>query len=180
MKPMRQVEPLETIWEIPDDLWEKVEPVILEGTPPKTTGRKRVNPRPILNGIIFRLRSGCQWNHLPKTFGDDSTIHRTFQLWVESGVLNQVWSVMVEECEELGGVDWEWQAADCALGKARLGGDAIGPNPTDRGKAGSKRSLLVEGGWRASESSGSWSQCPRHQAAGSHPGSHCGGAASAH
>ena len=104
MKPMRQVEPLETIWEIPDDLWEKVEPVILEGTPPKTTGRKRVNPRPILNGIIFRLRSGCQWNHLPKTFGDDSTIHRTFQLWVESGVLNQVWSVMVEECEELGGV----------------------------------------------------------------------------
>jgi len=28
---------------------------------------------------------------------------------------------MVEECEELGGVDWEWQAADCALGKARLG-----------------------------------------------------------
>ena len=56
MKPMRQVEPLETIWEIPDDLWEKVEPVILEGTPPKITGRKRVNPRPILNGIIFRLR----------------------------------------------------------------------------------------------------------------------------
>ena len=51
MKPMRQVEPLETIWEIPDDLWEKVEPVILEGTPPKTTGRKRVNPRPILNGV---------------------------------------------------------------------------------------------------------------------------------
>ena len=38
MKPMRQVEPLETIWEIPDDLWEKVEPVILAGTPPKTTG----------------------------------------------------------------------------------------------------------------------------------------------
>ena len=129
MKPMRQVEPLETIWEIPDDLWEKVEPVILEGTPPKTTGRKRVNPRPILNGIIFRLRSGCQWNHLPKTFGDDSTIHRTFQPWVESGVLNQVWSVMVEECEELGGVDWEWQAADCALGKARLGGTQLAPIP---------------------------------------------------
>ena len=43
MKPIGQVEPLETIWEIPDDLWEKVEPVILEGTPPKTTGRKRVN-----------------------------------------------------------------------------------------------------------------------------------------
>ena len=129
MKPMGEAQSLETIWEIPVDLWEKVEPVILEGLPPKATGRKRVNPRQILNGIIFRLRSGCQWNHLPKTFGDDSTIHRTFQLWVESGVLNQVWSVMVEECEELGGVDWEWQAADCALGKARLGGTRLAPTP---------------------------------------------------
>ena len=129
MKPMGEAQPLETIWEIPDDLWEKIEPVILERTPPKATGRKRVNPRPILNGIIFRLRSGCQWNHLPETFGDDSTVHRTFQRWVESGVLNQVWSVMVEECEELGGVDWEWQAADCALGKARLGGTRLAPTP---------------------------------------------------
>ncbi len=57
VKPMGEAQSLETIWEIPDDLWEKVEPVILAGTPPKTTGRKRVNPRPILNGIIFRLRS---------------------------------------------------------------------------------------------------------------------------
>ena len=68
MKPMGEAQSLETIWEIPDDLWEKVEPVILEGLPPKATGRKRVNPRQILNGIIFRLRSGCQWNHLPQDF----------------------------------------------------------------------------------------------------------------
>ena len=95
MKPIGQVEPLETIWEIPDDLWEKVEPVILGAKEPlpKLTGRKRVNPRPILNGIIFRLRSGCQWNHLPKTFGDDSTIHRTgFSYgYANRDVLNQVW-----------------------------------------------------------------------------------------
>ena len=50
VKPMGQVEPLETIWEIPDDLWEIVEPMILKVNPPKATGRKRVNPRPILNG----------------------------------------------------------------------------------------------------------------------------------
>ncbi len=180
MKPMGEAQPLETIWEIPDDLWEKIEPVILEGNPPKSTGRKRVNPRPILNGIIFRLRSGCQWNHLPETFGDDSTIHRTFQRWVESGVLNQVWSVMVEECEELGGVDWEWQAADCALGKARLGGGRDWPQSHGPGQGGQQAKPVGRGGWRASEPSGSRSQCPRHPAVGGHSGSHCGGAASAH
>jgi putative transposase len=45
---------------------------------------------------------------------------------------------------ELGGVNWQWQEADAAMGKARLGGDLIGPNLTDRGKKGTKRSLLVE------------------------------------
>ena len=57
--------------------------------------RKRVHPRPrpILDGIIFRTRSGCQWNRLPRELGDDSTIHRTFQRWVQSGVLESIWAV---------------------------------------------------------------------------------------
>ena len=54
--------------------------------------------------------------------------------------------MMVEECDELEMVDWEWQAADTAMGKARLGGDKIGPNPTDRAKNGTKRSILTESG----------------------------------
>lgn len=37
------------------------------------------------------------------------------------------------------------QAADATLGKARCGGDAVGPNPTDRAKNGTKKSLLVDG-----------------------------------
>jgi putative transposase len=119
---MSDVQPLETIWEISDDLWERIQPVLLTADPPKATGRKRVDQRQILNGIIFRMRSGCQWNHLPKELGDDSTIHRTFQRWVGLGVLAQIWAVLAEECDELGGVEWEWQAADGAMGKARFGG----------------------------------------------------------
>ena len=79
---MGKQETLETIWEVPDELWERIEPIILEEDPPKARGRKRSDPRQMLNGIIFRLRSGCQWNRLPKELGDDSTIHRTFQRWV--------------------------------------------------------------------------------------------------
>lgn len=119
---MGKRETLPTIWEVPDDLWDRIHPVILEMDPPKSTGRKRVHPRRILDGIIFRMRTGCHWNRLPKELGDDSTIHRTFQRWVEMGVLQRVWSVLIEECAELGAVEWEWQAADCAMGKARFGG----------------------------------------------------------
>ena len=76
---MGKSEVLPTIWEIPDDLWDQIHPVIVELDPPKPTGRKRVHPRRILDGIIFRMRTGCHWNRLPRELGDDSTIHRTFQ-----------------------------------------------------------------------------------------------------
>ena len=84
---MVEGKPLPTIWDVPDDLWERIEPVMLELDPPKSKGRNRVDQRKMLEGIIFRLRSGCQWNHLPKELGDDSTIHRTFQRWVGCGAL---------------------------------------------------------------------------------------------
>ena len=126
---MSTEETLDTIWEVPDELWERIEPIVLEEDPPKTRGRRRTDPRQMLNGIIFRLRSGCQWNRLPKELGDDSTIHRTLQRWVELGVLRRVWAVLVAGCEELSGVDWEWQAADAAMGKARLGGRRLVPTP---------------------------------------------------
>ena len=142
---MGKQETLETIWEVPDELWERIEPIILEEDPPKARGRKRSDPRQMLNGIIFRLRSGCQWNRLPKELGDDSTIHRTFQRWVGTGVLHRMWGALVEGCEEFG-----WRGLGMAGGRRSHGqgtfwGDLIGPNPTDRGKAGTKRSLLVDG-----------------------------------
>ena len=143
----RTVKPLETIWEVSDELWAKIEPVLLADAPPPPAakgGRKRTDWRQAFNGIIFRMRTGCQWNHLPKQFGDDSSVHRWFQRWNKNGVMEKIWAVMVSECEELDGVRWEWQSADGAMGKARFGGDEVGPNPTDRGKNGTKRSVIVD------------------------------------
>ena len=115
-------EPMPTIWRVPDELWRRVSPIIRELDAPKQTGRRRIDARGALDAIIFRMRSGCQWNQLPSDFPDDSSVHRTFQRWIELGVFERMWSALVEECEELGGVSWEWQAADAAMGKARFGG----------------------------------------------------------
>jgi putative transposase len=135
---------LKTIWRVPEELWNKLKPILDEHDPPKIIGRKRIDARAALDAIIFRLRSGCQWNQLPDEFPDDSSVHRTFQRWEHLGVLDRIWAALVEECEELGGVDWQWQSADTAMAKARFGGDKVGPNPTDRAKPGTKLSLLTE------------------------------------
>ena len=52
-KPRRK--PLGTIWEISDELWRRIEPILLEFWPKKPTGRKVANWRKMLNAIIFRL-----------------------------------------------------------------------------------------------------------------------------
>jgi len=134
-----------TIWEVSDDLWEIIKILLDEYDPPASTGRPRDDRRPILNAIIHRFRSGCQWNHLPSEFGDDSKIHRVFQHWVKLGIFEKIWAELLTECDELDQVQWDWQAADGWLGKARMGGDKIGPNPTDRAKNGTKKSLLTDG-----------------------------------
>ncbi len=118
----RQPKPLPTIWRVPDELWAEIKPILDQYDPPKPTGRKRIDPRAALDAILFRLRSGCQWNQLPKEFPDDRSVHRTFQRWVRLGVFERLWARLVEAGDALGGVDWEWQAADGMLGQARLGG----------------------------------------------------------
>lgn len=135
-KVRRDWEALETIWEVSDALWAVLAPLVAAVDPPKSTGRKREDARAILNALVFRMRSGCQWNQLPERFPDDSTVHRTFQRWVRLGLFERLWAVLLERCDELGGVDWEWQAADGALGKARLGGTSSAPTRPTAASAG--------------------------------------------
>lgn len=98
-----QQKPLATIWRVPDELWEIIEPILKEHDPPKSTGRPRIDQRQALDAIIFRMRSGCQWDRLPKEeFPDDPSVHRTLQRWVELGVLDLIWEKLIEEREELG------------------------------------------------------------------------------
>lgn len=81
-------------------MWARIEPIMADLDPPLPTGRKRIDQRKALDGIIYHLRTGCQWNALPKEFGDDSSVHRTFQRWLEMDVLDGLWADLLEACED--------------------------------------------------------------------------------
>lgn len=100
MTQQRTVAPLPTIGRVSDDLWARIEPIMADLDPPLPTGRKRIDQRKALDGIIYHLRTGCQWNALPKEFGDDSSVHRTFQRWLEMDVLDGLWADLLEACED--------------------------------------------------------------------------------
>jgi putative transposase len=133
-------------WRIPDALWERVVP-LPPALPSHPLGchNPRVADRKAMDAIFFVLRSGCQWGALDATgICSHSSAHRRFQEWTSAGVFVNLWAQGLQEYDELKGLDWEWLSMDGAMTKAPLGGERTGKNPTDRGKLGTKRSLLVE------------------------------------
>src|SRR5580698_3002463 len=60
---------LPTIKRIPDDLWAEIAPLLGEEKVPGTRGRPPVPFRKVLDGILYVLRTGCQWKALPKEYG---------------------------------------------------------------------------------------------------------------
>jgi putative transposase len=91
------------------------------------------------------LRTGGQWAALNETeLCAKSTAHDRFTQWVEAEVFLKLWQAGVTQFDELQGIDWNWLSMAGAMNKAPLGGKETGPNPTDRGKDGVKRSLLTD------------------------------------
>jgi len=141
-------------WELSDELWEKIEPLLpkaksrIRGRGYKRRdvgGRPPADPRVVMAGIFYILRTGCQWNSAPERYGSGKTLHRYFQRWVRARVFYKMWKAGLMEYDEAQGIEWTWQSVDGAMTKAPLGGGATGRNPTDRGKSGTKRSLVVDG-----------------------------------
>lgn len=132
-------------WEVSDELWEQVKPLIPPAASHAKGGRPRMEDRKAFEAIIYVLRTGIQWNALPRELGASSTVHDRFQEWERAGLFLALWQAGLKEYDEAEGIEWEWQSVDGVMTKAPFGKGATGPNPTDRAKRGVKRSLLTDG-----------------------------------
>jgi len=135
-------------WEL---RWQRAEPLIPPREGKRKPGRPRQSDRAMLGAILFVLRTGIQWNALPREIGAGTTVYDRFRLWLDAGFFQRLWEAGLAEFDELVGIEWEWQSLDGAMTKAPFGraataeAEGIGHNPTDRGKHGTKRSTLSEG-----------------------------------
>lgn len=112
-------------WRIPDDVWEKMQPLIPPGKPhPLGCHNPRVPDRNAMNAILFVLRTGCQWNALSATgICSSASAHRRFQEWREAGVFQEFWIQGLLAYDKIDGIDWSWLSMDGAMTKAPLGGE---------------------------------------------------------
>lgn len=134
-----------TLWEVPDGLWNQIQGVLPPEKRKGSIGRPALPNRQVVNGILFVLRSGCQWKGLKKDwYGASSSLHKRFQEWNESGLWKKIYRLIVKYYQKKRRIKWKWQAIDSKMVPAPLGGDLTGPNPTDRAKSGSKRHIWVD------------------------------------
>jgi transposase len=144
-------------WEVSDAFWAIAEPLLPERERDPTKeyqrkpggGRKPLSYRRVFEGIVFVLRTGCQWKALsPEQFGSSSSIHGYFREWQAKGFFLALWKAGLAEYDEMEGIAWEWQSVDSAITKAPMAQESVGPNPTDRGKNGHQASPLGGRPWR--------------------------------
>ena len=140
----RQKPSLPTLWTVPDKMWKQIKVHLPPEKAPHTVGRPAVGFRAVFNGIMYVLRTGCQWKAVPEKFGSGSTVHKRFQEWVQIGLFEQAWADQLQAYDRRRGIGWRWQSIDSKAVPAPLGGSDTGPNPTDRAKSGSKRHVLVD------------------------------------
>ena len=111
-----------TILKIPDELWDEIRIILPKEKPPKTIGRPIVPFRKIVDGILYILRTGCQWKMLPAEYGSGSTCHRRFQEWIKLDIFKKAWIRLLKTYDNLIGIKWTWQSLDSISIKSPLGG----------------------------------------------------------
>ena len=105
-----------------NEQWSRIEPIITSSTPPKDPrGRKARDPRKVLNGILWILRTGAPWKDLPQRYPPYQTCHRRFQQWVQQGVFKSIVKELFEDLHERGNIDIREAFIDGSFAPAKKG-----------------------------------------------------------
>ena len=113
--------------DLTDEQWRTVE-TILPKDPVRADkrGRPWSDRRTVFNGVLWILRTGAPWQDLPERYGPHQTVHRRFQSWVRTGVLEQVLLAVAQDLKDRGGLDLSECFIDGTFAPAKKGGAASG------------------------------------------------------
>jgi len=121
-------------WIVPDELWTSIEP-LLPVVPRRADhpGRRRLDDRKVLCGILFVLYTGIPWEFLPQElgFGSGMTCWRRLRDWHQAGVWQQLHEQLLAELNAAGALDWSRAVIDSSHVRALKGG----PNRSEPGRS---------------------------------------------
>jgi transposase len=101
--------------ELSDEQWERIEPLL-----PAHGGRggQWRDHRPVVNGMVWRLKTGCPWRDVPAEFGPWQTVYDRFNRWCADGTLLGLAECLLADLDGAGAVDWDLWCIDGSVVRA--------------------------------------------------------------
>lgn len=107
--------------EFTDEQWRLIADLFLETPVGPKGGRPRVASRPCVEGILWILRTGAPWKHLPKHFPSPATCWRRLKTWTETGIWEKAWARLVRRLDRQGRIAHAESFADGTFSSAKKG-----------------------------------------------------------
>jgi transposase len=136
-------------WEVDDGLWQRIAPLLpAVRRRVRSPGRKRIDDRRCLQGILFVLATGIPWEFLPQQlgFGSGMTCWRRLRDWHIAGVWQRLHALLLTELRGADLLEFSRAAVDSSHVRAMKGGTKTGRSPVDRGRTGSKHHVITDAG----------------------------------
>ena len=119
--------------ELTDTAWARIEPLLPAGR--KRGGQWR-DHRQVINGILWKIRTGAPWRDLPERYGSWKTCHERLRRWTADGTWDRILDEVVVKDDSVGKIEWVFsidssavRAHQHAAGARKKGGpDAGGSN----------------------------------------------------
>jgi len=88
--------------ELTDQEWDLLAPLV----PSAVTGRPRVDDRRVINGMVYKIRTGVPWRDLPDRYGPWQTVYTRFRRYALRGVFTQALQQIQTQADAAGDIDW--------------------------------------------------------------------------
>jgi transposase len=102
--------------ELTDRQWEQLAPLLPPEKP--ATGRPNHDHRRILNGMLFRLKTGVPWRDLPERYGPWQTVYSRFRRWQHAGLWQRILTALQAKADAEGRLDWDLHFVDGTVVRA--------------------------------------------------------------
>lgn len=90
--------------ELTDGQWERIEPLMPSSVGQR--GRPFRDHRQVVEGIIYRLRTGIAWRDLPESFGPHQIVSKRHRRFSADGTWDRVHAQLVADADANGDLDW--------------------------------------------------------------------------
>lgn len=102
--------------DLTNDQWERLLPLLPPQKP--ATGRPAADHRRIIDGILWRIRTGAPWRDVPERYGPWPTLASRLRRWRRAGIWDRIFAAAQARADAEGRLDWEIQFVDGSTTRA--------------------------------------------------------------